>query len=46
MQSMGSGGGGVEIEKGKVVVDVRVRQTTVPGASAIGDLIDGPMLAS
>jgi dihydrolipoamide dehydrogenase len=35
---------GVKIEKGRVVVDERF-QTTVPGVYAIGDLIDGPMLA-
>ena len=35
---------GVKIDKGKVVVDEQF-QTTVPGVYAIGDLIDGPMLA-
>jgi dihydrolipoamide dehydrogenase len=41
---MGLEEAGVKIDKGKVVVDERF-QTTVPGVYAIGDLIDGPMLA-
>jgi dihydrolipoamide dehydrogenase len=43
-QGMGLEEAGVKIDKGKVVVDERF-QTTVPGVYAIGDLIDGPMLA-
>jgi dihydrolipoamide dehydrogenase len=35
---------GVKLDKGKVVVDEKF-QTSVPGVYAIGDLIDGPMLA-
>jgi dihydrolipoamide dehydrogenase len=35
---------GVKLDKGKVVVDDKF-QTSVPGVYAIGDLIDGPMLA-
>jgi dihydrolipoamide dehydrogenase len=35
---------GVKMEKGKVVVDDHF-QTNVPGVYAIGDLIEGPMLA-
>lgn len=35
---------GVKLEKGKVVVDDKF-QTSVPGVYALGDLIDGPMLA-
>jgi dihydrolipoamide dehydrogenase len=35
---------GVKLDKGKVVVDERF-QSTLPGVYAIGDLIDGPMLA-
>jgi len=35
---------GVKVEKGKVVVDDKF-QTTAPNVYAIGDLIDGPMLA-
>jgi dihydrolipoamide dehydrogenase len=35
---------GVKLEKGKVVVDDKF-QTSVPGVYAIGDLINGPMLA-
>lgn len=43
-QGMGLEDSGVKLEKGRVVVDERF-QTTVPGVYAIGDLIDGPMLA-
>jgi dihydrolipoamide dehydrogenase len=43
-QGMGLEEAGVKLDKGKVVVDERF-QTTVPGVYAIGDLIDGPMLA-
>ncbi len=43
-QGMGLEEAGVKIDKGKVLVDERF-QTTVPGVYAIGDLIDGPMLA-
>lgn len=35
---------GVKLDKGKVVVDDKF-QTSVPGVYAIGDLIEGPMLA-
>jgi dihydrolipoamide dehydrogenase len=35
---------GVQVEKGKVVVDGHYR-TAVPGVYAVGDLIPGPMLA-
>ena len=35
---------GVKLDKGKVVVDEKF-QTSVPGVYAIGDLIEGPMLA-
>jgi dihydrolipoyl dehydrogenase len=35
---------GVKLDQGKVVVDDKF-QTSVPGVYAIGDLIDGPMLA-
>ncbi len=35
---------GVKVENGKVAVDDKY-QTSVPGVYAIGDLIDGPMLA-
>jgi dihydrolipoamide dehydrogenase len=41
---MGLEGAGIKVEKGKVVVNERF-QTTAPGVYAIGDLIDGPMLA-
>jgi dihydrolipoamide dehydrogenase len=43
-QGMGLEEAGVKLDKGKVVVDERF-QTAVPGVYAIGDLIDGPMLA-
>ncbi|MFO0809341.1 MAG: dihydrolipoyl dehydrogenase [Gemmataceae bacterium] len=43
-QGLGLDEVGVKVEKGKVVVDEKF-QTTVPGVYAIGDLIDGPMLA-
>ncbi|MBX7105973.1 MAG: dihydrolipoyl dehydrogenase [Gemmataceae bacterium] len=36
---------GIKVEKGKVVVNPETFQTSVPGVFAIGDLIDGPMLA-
>jgi dihydrolipoamide dehydrogenase len=43
-QGLGLEEAGVKVEKGKVVVDERF-QTTAAGVYAIGDLIDGPMLA-
>jgi dihydrolipoamide dehydrogenase len=43
-QGVGLEEAGVKIEKGRAIVDERF-QTTVPGVYAIGDLIDGPMLA-
>src|SRR5947199_6437069 len=43
-QGMGLEEAGVKLDKGKVVVDEHF-QTAVPGVYAIGDLIDGPMLA-
>jgi dihydrolipoamide dehydrogenase len=43
-QGLGLEQAGVKLEKGKVVVDGKF-QTSVPGVYAIGDLIDGPMLA-
>jgi dihydrolipoamide dehydrogenase len=43
-EGMGLEEAGVKIVKGKVAVDERF-QTAVPGVYAIGDLIDGPMLA-
>jgi dihydrolipoamide dehydrogenase len=43
-KEMGLEEAGIKVEKGKVVVDERF-QTTLPGVYAIGDLIDGPMLA-
>jgi dihydrolipoamide dehydrogenase len=43
-QGLGLEQAGVKVEKGKVVVNDKF-QTSVPGVYAIGDLIDGPMLA-
>lgn len=43
-QGMGLEEAGVKIEKGKIAVDERF-QTSLPGVYAIGDLIEGPMLA-
>jgi dihydrolipoamide dehydrogenase len=43
-QGMGLEEAGVKLDKGKAVVDEHF-QTAVPGVYAIGDLIDGPMLA-
>jgi dihydrolipoamide dehydrogenase len=43
-QGMGLEEAGVKLDKGKVVVDDKF-QTGLPGVYAIGDLIDGPMLA-
>jgi dihydrolipoamide dehydrogenase len=43
-QGLGLEALGVKIDKGKVLVDDKF-QTNVPGIYAIGDLIDGPMLA-
>src|SRR5262249_25936129 len=43
-QGLGLEEAGVKLEKGRVVVDERF-QTTAPNVYAIGDLIDGPMLA-
>jgi dihydrolipoamide dehydrogenase len=43
-QGLGLEEAGIKIEKGKVVVDDKF-QTSAPNVYAIGDLIDGPMLA-
>lgn len=43
-QGLGLEEAGIKIDKGKVVVDDKF-QTSAPNVYAIGDLIDGPMLA-